>query len=139
MFCTGNLVNTASAANPAGTTDPNPGNNSATDTDTPAPVADLGVTKTDNTGTFTPGGSTTYTIVVTNHGPSFVTGATVTDAFPAAITNANWTVTYTGTGRAGQRLGQYQCHRQPGGSRHRHLHRRGRHQFDGYRQPGEHR
>src|SRR5205814_2084259 len=56
---TGNLANTASAAVPAGITDPNGANNSATDTDTAAPVADLSVTKTDGSGTYTPGGSTT--------------------------------------------------------------------------------
>ena len=98
---TGNLVNTASATEPAGTSDPNNTNNSATDTDTPAPVADLSVTKTDGSATYTPGGSTTYTIVVTNNGPSFVTGATVTDALPIAISSATWTATYTGTGSTG--------------------------------------
>src|SRR6185369_9193302 len=86
---------------PAGTSDPNPNNNSATDTDTAAPVADLSVTKTDGSATYTPGGSITYTIVVTNNGPSFVTGATVTDPLPAAITSATWTVSYTGTGSSG--------------------------------------
>src|SRR4029077_17997652 len=102
---TGNLVNTANATVPAGTTDPNPNNNSATDTDTPAPVADLSVTKTDGSATYTPGGSTTYTIVVTNHGPSFVTGATVTDALPVAITRATWTAVYTGLGSSGPASG----------------------------------
>src|SRR5204862_255460 len=70
---TGNLVNTATVAVPAGTTDPTPGNNSATDTDTPAPRADLQVTKTDGTTVYIPGGSATYTIVATNAGPSDVT------------------------------------------------------------------
>jgi len=56
-------VNTASAADPAGTTDPNGANNSATDTDTAAPVADLSVTKTDGQTTAVPGTSDTYTIV----------------------------------------------------------------------------
>jgi uncharacterized repeat protein (TIGR01451 family) len=102
---TGNLVNTASAADPAGTTDPNPSNNSATDTDTPAPVADLSVTKTDNSATYLPGGSTTYTIVVTNHGPSFVTGATVSDALPLGITSDTWAVSYTGAGSTGPASG----------------------------------
>ena len=52
---TGNLVNTATVAPPAGTTDPNNSNNSATDTDTPAASADLSVTKTDGSATYTPG------------------------------------------------------------------------------------
>ncbi len=42
---TGDLVNTATVTAPAGTTDPNLSNNSATDTDTPAAQADLGITK----------------------------------------------------------------------------------------------
>src|SRR5205085_698825 len=37
---TGNLVNTATVAPPTGTTDPTPGNNSSTDTDTPSLVSD---------------------------------------------------------------------------------------------------
>src|SRR6516165_2476638 len=41
---TGTLVNTATVTPPAGTTDSNPGNNSATDTDTITPQADLAVT-----------------------------------------------------------------------------------------------
>ena len=43
----GNLTNTANVTPPAGITDPTPGNNTATDTDTPNPKADLQVTKTD--------------------------------------------------------------------------------------------
>jgi uncharacterized repeat protein (TIGR01451 family) len=85
------LVNTATIAAPAGTTDPTPGNNSATDTDPAAPRADLSVTKTDGATTYAPGGTTTYTIVASNGGPSAVTGATLADTFPAIVTGANWT------------------------------------------------
>ncbi|MBK6798618.1 MAG: DUF11 domain-containing protein [Acidobacteria bacterium] len=88
---TGNLVNTATVTNPPGTTDPNPGNNSATDTDTPAPAADLSIVKDDGSLTYTPGGSTIYTIVVTNNGPSNVANIPVTDTLPAAVTSATWT------------------------------------------------
>jgi len=93
---TGNLVNTATVTNPAGTTDPNPGNNSATDTNTPAPQADLAITKTDGVTAATPGGQTVYTIVAVNNGPSAVVGATITDTFPAAITSATWTCAAAG-------------------------------------------
>lgn len=48
--------------------------------------ADLSITKTDGVTTVTAGGSVTYTIVASNAGPSAVTGATVTDTFPAALT-----------------------------------------------------
>ena len=80
---TGNLTNTATvgttATMPAGVTDSNPSNNTATDTDTPTPAFDLAISKTDGTTTYTPGGSATYTIVVSNNGPSAVTGALVVD------------------------------------------------------------
>ena len=102
---TGNLVNTATVAAPAGVTDPTPGNNSATDTDTPNPVADLAITKTDGVTSVVPGTATTYTIVVSNTGPSFVTGATVADTLPAALTGVNWTAAYTGTGSSGAASG----------------------------------
>ena len=39
------VANTATIAPPAGATDPNPGNNTATDTDALARVADLSITK----------------------------------------------------------------------------------------------
>jgi uncharacterized repeat protein (TIGR01451 family) len=93
---TGNLVNTATVTAPAGTTDNNAANNTATDTDTPAPVADLAVTKTDGSATYTPGTPITYTLVVTNSGPSNVTGATLADAVPAAITGVSWTSSVSG-------------------------------------------
>ncbi|MEP0804172.1 MAG: DUF11 domain-containing protein, partial [Chloroflexota bacterium] len=58
----------------------------------PTPIAvDLSITKTDGSTTYTPGASVTYTIVVTNSGPNNVSGATVTDTFPAIITAASWT------------------------------------------------
>jgi uncharacterized repeat protein (TIGR01451 family) len=96
---TGNLSNTATVQTPNGTTDPTPANNTATDVDTPRPVADLAITKTDGTTTYTPGQGLTYTIVVSNIGPSNVTGATVTDPFDAALGTPTWTATGT-TGTA---------------------------------------
>ena len=51
---TGSLVNTATVTAPGGVTDPTPGNNSATDTDTLGPTADLAITKTDGVTTATP-------------------------------------------------------------------------------------
>ena len=102
---TGNLVNTATVSAPLGTTDLTPGNNSATDTDTATPQADLQMTKTDGSATYTPGSGITYTIVVTNAGPSFVTGATVADTIPASITGAAWTAVFTGTGSSGNPSG----------------------------------
>ncbi len=42
-------------------------------------------------GTYTPGLSTTYTITVSNAGPSDVVDATVADTFPAEVTATSWT------------------------------------------------
>ncbi|MDA1178081.1 MAG: hypothetical protein O2931_04705, partial [Planctomycetota bacterium] len=76
---------------PAGVTDSNNVNNSATDTDTLTPRVDLSITKTNGVTQVTAGQSTTYTIVVSNAGPSSVTGATVVDTFPTGLTNVTFT------------------------------------------------
>jgi uncharacterized repeat protein (TIGR01451 family) len=94
---TGTLSNTATVAAPGGVTDPNPGNNSATDTNTLGAQADLAITKTDGVTTVTAGGSVTYTIVASNAGPSDATGATVADTFPASLT-CTWTCVGAGGG-----------------------------------------
>jgi uncharacterized repeat protein (TIGR01451 family) len=94
---TGTLSNTATVTPPAGVSDPTPGNNSATDSDTLAPQADLAITKTDGVTTAVAGGSVTYTITASNAGPSNATGATVTDALPAVLT-ASWTCVGAGGG-----------------------------------------
>ncbi len=94
----GTLSNTATVAAPAGVTDPNPGNNSATDSDTLTPIADLAITKTDGAATAVPGTPVIYTIVASNAGPSAVTGATVTDTLPAVLTAATWTCVGAGGG-----------------------------------------
>lgn len=101
---TDNLVNTASVSVPAGYTDTVPGNNSATDTDTPTFSADLSITKTDNSTDYVPNAAKTYVIQVINYGPSDVTGATVTDATLTPGNNGNlasdatWTCSGTGGG-----------------------------------------
>ena len=93
---TGTLVNTATVALPADVIDPDLGNNTVTDTDPLRPTADLQISKTNHTSSPVLGDTVTYTIVVTNGGPSSVRGATVTDAFPAALASVNYTSTVTG-------------------------------------------
>ncbi|NJL29564.1 MAG: DUF11 domain-containing protein, partial [Thermoanaerobaculia bacterium] len=93
---TGSLVNTATVT--SGVTDPNPANNSATDTDTLTPQADLSITKTDGLTAAVPGQPTTYTIVASNAGPSNAPGTSVTDTFPAALTGVSWTCVGAGGG-----------------------------------------
>jgi uncharacterized repeat protein (TIGR01451 family) len=53
-------------------------------------TSDLAVTKSNGVAAVTAGGSTTYTIVVSNAGPSGVVGATVTDTAPANVTFGTW-------------------------------------------------
>ncbi len=91
VSATETLSNTATVAVPGGVTDPVPGNNSATDTDILVATADLAITKTDGSAGYTPGEVLTYTIVASSSGPTPVTGATVTDAIPAQLTDASWT------------------------------------------------
>lgn len=93
---TGTLANTATATVGGGVTDPTPGNNSATDSDTLAPSTDLSVTKTNGTTSVRPGANTTWTIVAANAGPSTATGATLVDTFPAACTSVSWTCVGSG-------------------------------------------
>lgn len=51
-----------------------------------APGADLEITKTDAPDPVTMGNSLTYTVIVTNGGPSPATGVMVTDTLPAGVT-----------------------------------------------------
>jgi len=92
----GTLVNTASVTAPAGLNDPNTANNRATDTDTITLKADLKVTVTDGKTAAVAGTTNTYTITVTNLGPSNVSGVVISDSFPAIFTNVTYTATQTG-------------------------------------------
>ncbi len=93
---TGSLSNTATVS--TSMTDPNTGNNSATDTDTLSPQADVSITKTDGTTSVNAGSSTVYTITASNAGPSNAPTVTVTDTFPAACVAPTWTCVGAGGG-----------------------------------------
>ena len=81
------------------TPDPTPANNIAiARTSLAAPVADLSITKTNGVTTIVPGTTTTYTIVVSNAGPSDAIGSTVTDAFAADFSSVTWTCLGSGVG-----------------------------------------
>ncbi|WP_197370145.1 beta strand repeat-containing protein [Streptomyces clavuligerus] len=67
--------------------DPNPDNNTDTTTTDVTPSADLAIVKT-GPATVTADGQVSYTITVTNNGPSDSTGWTVTDPIPAGLNNA---------------------------------------------------
>ncbi|MCS6993061.1 MAG: SpaA isopeptide-forming pilin-related protein, partial [Anaerolineales bacterium] len=63
--------------------------------------ADLSVTKDDGIGYYLPGGTLTYTIVVSNDGPADVTGALVTDTRPSQILSWEWVCTSVTGGATG--------------------------------------
>ena len=71
-------------------TDPNPANNSATDTDTLAAAADLAITKSGAPDPVSAGQNLTYTIVVTNSGPSAAASVILSDSLPAAARSFRW-------------------------------------------------
>ncbi|HET7845329.1 MAG TPA: DUF11 domain-containing protein [Xanthomonadales bacterium] len=75
--------------------------------DCPATVvnANLAITKTAVGSVYAPGGTVAYTIVATNAGPSGANGASVTDTFPATLTNVGWTCTAAGGGMCGAPTG----------------------------------
>jgi len=91
----GILSNTATLTPPPGVIDVNINNNSSTDTDTLTPQDDLSVTKTDFKVNEIPGTGDTYTIVVTNNGPSDAVGAKVSDILPSNFLSDTWTASGT--------------------------------------------
>ena len=83
----GTLTNVATAASGnTALTDSNPANNSDTETTVLTPSIDLAVTKTDSADPVIAGNQLTYTIVVTNNGPSQATNVSLTDALPTGVT-----------------------------------------------------
>jgi uncharacterized repeat protein (TIGR01451 family) len=83
---TGSLSNTATVAPPLATVDPDPEDNTSTDTDTLDPAADLSVLMTHWPDPVSPGGALAYWITVTNEGPWPATGVTLTQVLPPGTT-----------------------------------------------------
>lgn len=87
---TGSLANTATISVGAGYRDTDTSNDSATDTDTIVPLADVAVTITDNRQFVRVGDSLNYIITVTNSGSPLSATATVTDALPSELGSGSW-------------------------------------------------
>ncbi len=83
---TGSLTNTATVASDV--TDPDTSDNTATETTSVVTSADLRIAKTDSPDPVRLGGTVTYTVTVTNDGPSDATGVVVTDTLPAGVVQA---------------------------------------------------
>ncbi|MGJ0909504.1 DUF6923 family protein, partial [Clostridium botulinum] len=88
--CTGTITNTARADST--TPDPNPPNNETTIITPINPSADISITKTANPDPVVAGEEATYTITVTNAGPSDALNVTLTDAIPACILNPEFSI-----------------------------------------------
>jgi uncharacterized repeat protein (TIGR01451 family) len=76
-----NQTDTATVS--SATTDPVPGNNTATATVNVVPSADLSITKTSSPNPVIAGQQLTYTLVVTNNGPDPAVNPVVKDTLPA--------------------------------------------------------
>jgi uncharacterized repeat protein (TIGR01451 family) len=86
----GNLSNTATISGP--NADPNPNNNSATAVTTVSASADLTINKT-GPASANAGTDITYTVTLTNSGPSNAANVSLTDAVPANTTFVSETQT----------------------------------------------
>lgn len=93
---TGTLTHTAVVAAPLGVNDILSANNATTDIDALTPQSDVGLSNTDGQAAALPGSPLTYTIIVTNAGPSDAPNILITDIFPSAVENINWTCIASG-------------------------------------------
>ncbi|MDQ0649461.1 putative repeat protein (TIGR01451 family) [Microbacterium natoriense] len=85
VVATGAVTNTATGTSQ--TPDPDPSNNTGTSTIDGTPSADLSIVKTASVNPAQLNAPITYTIVVTNNGPSAASAVSVTDPLPAALLN----------------------------------------------------
>ncbi len=90
----GSITNSASATGNG--TDTDTSNNSASATTTVNPGTDLALTKSGSPDPVANGGDLTYTLVVTNNGPSTNSAVSVTDTLPNGMSLVSASTTYPG-------------------------------------------
>jgi uncharacterized repeat protein (TIGR01451 family) len=91
----GTITNTATVYPPAGVADPDPSDNTATDSDPILTEADLSITKSNGSGVYQEGGTSVYTIVVRNDSSLPVSGVRVQDALSTGMVSASWTAVFS--------------------------------------------
>jgi uncharacterized repeat protein (TIGR01451 family) len=80
----GTITNTATVS--GNQPDPDPSNNTSTAITTVSTQSDLSIVKTGSPNPVVAGNNLTYTLTVTNNGPSTATGVTISDPFPSGET-----------------------------------------------------
>jgi uncharacterized repeat protein (TIGR01451 family) len=65
-------------------------NNAGTDSDSVSEQADISITKTDGSNSYTPGTTASYTLTVDNAGPSHASNVVITDTAPTATNISSW-------------------------------------------------
>ena len=81
---TGSITNSATAS--SAVSDPNSANNTASAATTVNPAANLALTKSDSPDPVLQGSELTYTLGVTNNGPSSASSVVITDTLPSGVT-----------------------------------------------------
>lgn len=98
-----NAVNTASVTTPATVTDPNAANNTATDSDPITRTTNLSLVKTASPNPVVVGQTLTYTLTVSNGGPSAILASdtfSLVESLPAGLSGCSYTPS-TGTFNVG--------------------------------------
>src|SRR5262249_59843249 len=91
---------------PYGFSDTNTANNTASDTATRRRQADLSIARTSGKSSAVLGTSDTYTITVTNNGPSTVSSINLSDTIPAGLLSASFGTASSGTRSEERRVGK---------------------------------
>ena len=95
----GAIANTASSSHPS---DPDPSDDVSVSSIDVTPTSDVGIEKTSNSSSVSPGATIIYTLTVTNAGPTAADGVVVTDTLPDGVTHLSTTTSRGSCNIAGQ-------------------------------------